>query len=181
MSLYKQYHDKIKHDLKRKLELKNIHQVPKIEKVIVSMWIWSLTTRKGIKDFSDLEDNLKKVTWQKPVIVKSKKSISNFKLREDMPVMIRVTLRGKKAYDFIERLVKMYLPRVRDFQWINPKKFDWKWNYSIWFDSQSIFAELTPEEIKTIHWVQINIVTSCSLDEQAKELFWHVGLIFQNL
>ena len=86
------------------------------------MGIWSLVTRKGIKDFSDLENNLATITWQKPVVVKAKRSVSNFKLREGMPVMLKVTLRKERAYDFLERMIKLYLPRVRDFKWISPRK-----------------------------------------------------------
>jgi len=117
MSLYHDFNTKIKFELKEKLWKKNIHQVPKIDKVIVSMGIGSLATRKWMKDFSDLEKNLMTITGQKPQMIKSKKSISNFKLRENMPMMLKVTLRRDRAYDFIERLVNFVLPRGRDFQW----------------------------------------------------------------
>ena len=102
--------------LKDHLNLKNINQAPKVDKVIVAMGIGSLVTRKGHKDFEEFEKNLIRITGQKPVLIKSKKAISNFKLREGMPVMLKVTLRGERAYDFLDRFCKLVLPRVRDFQ-----------------------------------------------------------------
>lgn len=178
MSLYKEFKQKLRFDLQKKLKKDNIHQVPVVDKVIVAMWIWSLSTRKWVKDFSDLEKNLATFTGQKPYIIKSKKAISNFKLRENMPVMIKVTLRREKAYDFIERLVKLVLPRVRDFSWLSVRKFDWKWNYNIWFPNQWVFAEINPEEITTLQWVQINISTTTTVDSEAKALLQTLGIIF---
>lgn len=116
MSLLKTYKEKLKKGLQKELGVKNIHEVPTLQKAIVSIGIGSLATRKGVKDFKEFEDNLAKITGQKPQMVRSKKAISNFKLREGMPVMLRVTLRREKAYDFVDKLVKIVLPRVRDFQ-----------------------------------------------------------------
>jgi len=101
--------------LKDHLNLKNINQAPKVDKVIVAMGIGSLVTRKGHKDFEEFERNLIRITGQKPVLIKSRKAISNFKLREGVPVMLKVTLRGERAYDFLDRFCKLVLPRVRDF------------------------------------------------------------------
>ena len=112
--------------LKEKLGVKNVNQTPKIDKVIVSIGIGSLATRKSIKDFEEFEKNLKKITGQKPVLIKSKKAISNFKLREGMPVMLKSTLRREKAYDFLDRFVKVVLPRLRDFNGLSTKSFDAK-------------------------------------------------------
>ncbi len=179
MSLYKEFREKIRYELKDKLNKKNIHEVPQIEKVIVSMGIGSLVTRKGIKDFSDLEKNLATITGQKPVIVRAKRSVSNFRLREGMPVMLKVTLRKKRAYDFIERMVKLYLPRVRDFKWVSPRKFDWWWNYNYAFLNQTVFPEIHPDDIKTPMGVQVNIVTTTDSDEEAKILLESLGFIFE--
>jgi large subunit ribosomal protein L5 len=112
--------------LKEKLGVKNVNQTPKIDKVIVSIGIGSLATRKSIKDFEEFEKNLKKITGQKPVLIKSRKAISNFKLREGMPVMLKSTLRRDKAYDFLDRFVKVVLPRLRDFNGLSSKSFDAK-------------------------------------------------------
>ncbi len=179
MSLYKEFKEKIIYDLKEKLNKKNIHQVPKIDKIVVSMGIWSLATRKGVKDFSDLEDNLATITGQKPVLIKAKRSVSNFKLREGMPVMLKVTLRKKRAYDFIERLVKLVLPRVRDFKGVSPRKFDGWGNYSLGFRSQVVFPEIHPDNIKTPMGVQVTISTTTDSDEEAKVLMEHLWFIFE--
>ena len=112
--------------LKEKLGVKNVNQTPKIDKVIVSIGIGSLATRKSIKDFEEFEKNLKKITGQKPLLIKSRKAISNFKLREGMPVMLKSTLRRDKAYDFLDRFVKVVLPRLRDFNGLSSKSFDAK-------------------------------------------------------
>lgn len=178
MSLYTSFKTTGKKQLQEKLGKTNVHEVPVLEKVVVAVGIWSLATRKGVKDFSDIEKNIMTITGQKPHIILSKKSISNFKLREDMPVMLRTTLRGKKAYDFIERLVALVLPRLRDFQWVSNKKFDGRGNYSLWFSSQAVFAEIAPEEVTTNTGVQITIVTSTTVDAEAKTLLQSLGIIF---
>ena len=124
MSLYADFKKNIVKKLQKELGKKNIHEVPKLDKVMVCCGIGSLATRKGIKDFAEIENNLKAITGQKPQLIVAKKSVSNFKLREGMPVMLKVTLRRDRAYDFIERLVHLVLPRVRDFAGLNEKSFD---------------------------------------------------------
>ncbi len=153
--------------------------VPVISKIVVAMGVGSLATRKGVKDFGDLDKNLAAITGQRPQMITSKKSISNFKLREGMPSMLRVTLRREKAYDFVTRLVAYVLPRVRDFSGLSARKFDGKGNYNIGFPSQIIFPELNPEEVGTNMGVQITIVTSTTDDGDAKALLQSLGVIFQ--
>lgn len=178
MSLYTSFKTTGKKQLQEKLGKTNVHEVPVLEKIVVAVGIWSLATRKGVKDFSDIEKNMMAITGQKPHLILSRKSISNFKLREDMPVMLRTTLRGKKAYDFVERMVSLVLPRLRDFQWVSNKKFDGRGNYSIWFSTIGVFAEITPEEITTNIGVQITIVTSTEVDAEAKALLQSLWIIF---
>lgn len=180
MSLYDTFKKTISKDLAKKLGKKNLHQVPTISKIVVSMWIGSLHTRKWVKDFTDLQDNLKSITGQKPYMIRSKQSISNFKLREGMPSMISVTLRGKKAYDFIERLRVLVLPRVRDFNGLNPKSFDKMGNYSIGLKDQSVFPEINYEDLQTLCGLQITIVPTTSVIEESKELLRSLGLVFVN-
>jgi len=180
MSLYDTFHKTIKKDLWAKLGKKNLHQVPAISKVVVSMWIGSLHTRKWIKDFTDLQDNLAIITGQKPFMIKSKQAISNFKLREGMPSMISVTLRGKKAYDFLERLRVLVLPRIRDFNGLNPKSFDKMGNYSIGLKDQSVFPEINYEDLQTLCGLQITIVPTTSSVPESKELMRSLGLVFVN-
>ena len=118
-------------NLQKQLAIKNINAVPKIDKIIVAIGIGSLATRKSVKDFSEFEKILLNLTGQKSRILKSKKAISNFKLREDMPVMLQTTLRRQKAYDFLDRLVKLVMPRMRDFSGFTDKNFDGQGNFSI--------------------------------------------------
>lgn len=168
-----------KSKLQEKLGKWNINEVPVIDKVIVAMWVWSLATRKWVKDFSDLEENMRVITGQHPQMILSKQAISNFKLREDMPSMLRVTLRWQRAYDFIERVVTFVLPRVRDFEGLSERKFDRRWNYNLWLPSQAVFGELTPEDIKTPMWLQINICTTADNDVDSKALLESLWIIFQ--
>ena len=153
---------------KEKLGAKNPNAMPKIEKIVVACGIGSLVTRKGHKDFDEFEKNMIKITWQKPQMIKSRKSISNFKLREWLPVMLRVTLRKKKAYDFIDRFVKLVLPRVRDFSWISEKSFDHQANFNMWLVSYNVFPELNVDDVVTPMGLQITIVTSTKNTELAK-------------
>ncbi len=157
----------------------NIFQVPTLDKVIVAMWIGSLATRKWVKDFSDLEENLRVITGQQPQMILSRKAVSNFKLREWMPAMLRCTLRGERAFDFIERLVTFVLPNVRDFEGLNAKKFDGMGSYNVGLVSQTPFAELTPEDIKTPMGVQITIATTADNDPDAKAYLESLWIIFK--
>lgn len=179
MSLYNTFKSTTKLSLQKSLWKDNIHEVPQIQKIVVSMGIWSLATRKWMKDFSELQENLAIITGQAPHMIYSKTSVSNFKLREWMPVMLRVTLRGKKAYDMIERLVTYVFPRIRDFEWISYKKFDWRGNYSMGLKDYGIFPELNPESIKTPSWLQFTIGTSATNDADAKALLESLWVIFQ--
>lgn len=164
---------------KEKLGTKNPNAMPKVEKVVVACGIGSLVTRKGHKDFEEFERNIIKITWQKPQMIKSKKSISNFKLREWLPVMLRVTLRKKKAYDFIDRLTKLVLPRVRDFSWVTEKLFDNQANFNMWLVNYNVFPELNVDDVVNPMWLQITIVTSTDDKVQAKDLLKWLGLIFK--
>ena len=177
-SLYKKFKEKIRYELKDKLGKKNIHEVPQVDKVIVAMGIGNLATKKGMKDFSDLESNLAKITGQKPVIVKAKKSVSNFKLREGMPVMLKVTLRREKAYDFLERLNTYVFEGVRDFKGIPERKIDAQGNLSFGFKDQTVFAELTPDEITIPQGVQVTISTTSDSKEDTKALLESLGFLF---
>ena len=162
----------------KKLAIKNIHQVPKIDKVIVSIGVGSLHTRKWVKDFSEFEKNLAAITWQKATMVLSKKNVSNFKLREGMPSMLKVTLRGNKAYYFLFKLMSIVLPRVRDFAWLSLKSFDRDGNYSIGLKSYEIFPELHPDNISLSTGIQITINTTSTNKNDTKELMEEFGFVF---
>jgi len=165
--------------LQKQLNIKNINAVPKIDKVIVAIWIGSLATRKSLKDFDEFEKNLFKITGQKPRVFKSKKSISNFKLREDMPVMLQSTLRKQKAYDFLDRFVKLVMPRIRDFSGVYEKNFDGQGNFSLWLPNYNIFPELSLDDVVTSMGLQITIVTTAKDNIQAKALLQGLGFVFK--
>ncbi|GHW02638.1 50S ribosomal protein L5 [candidate division SR1 bacterium] len=165
--------------LKDKLQLKNINETPKIDKVVVSMGIGSLVTRKGHKDFEEFERNLKIITGQKPRMCKSKKSISNFKLREGMPVMLNVTLRKDKALDFIERVTKLVLPRIRDFSGISKKSFDPKGNLNFGIKNYALFPEFAVDAVNIPMGIQITVVSTAGNPEKAQVFLETLGFIFK--
>jgi len=165
--------------LKEKLGIKNINAVPKVEKVVVSVGIGSLATRKSVKDFEEFEKNLKRITGQKASVIKSRKSISNFKLREGIPVMLKVTLRKERAYDFLDRFIKIVLPRMRDFSGLNTKSFDQKGNLNIGLVNYNIFPELGVDDAPTPMGLQITITTTTDDATKAKAMLEAMGVIFK--
>ena len=162
----------------KKIGAKNPHQAPRIDKVIVSIGVGSLHTRKGVKDFSEFEKNLTAITGQKPTMVMSKKNVSNFKLREGMPSMMTVTLRGKRAYYFLFKLMSIVLPRVRDFSGLSVKSFDHHGNYSLGLKTYEIFPELHPDNITLPTGLQVTIATTSDSKEDTKALLEEYGFVF---
>jgi large subunit ribosomal protein L5 len=165
--------------LKEKIDVKNIHQLPKVVKVIVAIGIGSIVTRKGLKDFSEFEKNLMKITGQKPQLIKSRKAISNFKLREGMAVMMRVTLRKHRAEDFIKRVSTLILPRIRDFQGLSAKSFDSQANYSFGLKSYELFPEFGLEDVTIPMGIQMSVVCDSRSKDDTKALLETYGLVFQ--
>ncbi len=165
--------------LQKNLGIKNINAVPKLEKVIVAIGIGSLATRKSVKDFDEFEKVILKITGQKARMIKSKKSISNFKLREGLPVMLQVTLRKQRAYDFVDRFVKLVLPRMRDFSGLSDKSFDNQANYSIWIPNYNIFPELSLDDVTTTMGIQITLVSNSKDPTKTKALMQALGFIFK--
>lgn len=170
----------LRKSLQSKLGLKNLYEVPMIDKVVVAIGIGSLHTRKWVKDFSEFEKNLALITGQKAALVLSRKNISNFKLREGMPSMLRVTLRGAKAYYFLFKLMSIVLPRVRDFNGLSSKSFDNKGNYSLGLQSYALFPELHPDTISLPTGLQITINTSGSDKSHTKALMQEMWFVFQS-
>ncbi len=166
-------------NLQKQLDIKNINAVPKIDKVIVTVGIGSLATRKSLKDFDEFEKIITKITGQKSRVFKSKKAISNFKLREGLPVMLQTTLRKQRAYDFLDRFVKLVMPRIRDFSGLTEKNFDGQGNYSIWLPNYNIFPELSLDDVTTPMGLQITIVTTTKDNAHAKALLQALWFIFK--
>lgn len=169
--------DRVK-SLQKKLDIKNINAVPKVDKVIVAIGIGSLATRKGHKNFEEIEHNLQIITGQKPRMIRSKQAISNFKLRVDMPVMLQVTLRREKAYSFLEKLTKLVLPRERDFEGLTPKKFDNAANYNMGLKSYDVFPEINLDNVTIPVGLQITIVSTTDDKKQAQGLLEELWFIF---
>ena len=177
MSLYDQMKSEIVPALKKDLELKSVLAAPRITKVKINVGIGTLG--KNTKDFSEVIENVSKITGQKPIITKAKIAVSNFKLRKGMPVGIVVTLRGKRAYDLVERLVNIVIPRVRDFRGLSTKAFDGNGNYSIGFKEALVFPEINPDDVTNVHGIQVTIITSAKSDEHGMALLKKIGFPFK--
>jgi len=164
--------------LQKKFNYSSIMQVPKITKICVNKGIGIAVTDKKLVDIG--VDELTTITGQKAVATKSKKAISNFKLRENMPIGARVTLRGNKMYEFLDRLVAVALPRVRDFKGVSDKGFDGRGNYTLGIKEQIIFPEISIDKVSKITGMDITIVTDANSDEESLELLKALGMPFAN-
>ena len=165
--------------LMKKFEYKSVMQAPKLQKICVNRGVNGAVTDKKLVDVA-LEE-LSIITGQKPVATFSKKDISNFKLRKGMPIGARVTLRGEKMYEFLDRLVSVALPRVRDFKGISDKAFDGRGNYTLGVIEQIIFPEIDIDKVNKITGFDITFVTSANTNEEAYELLKELGLPFKNI
>lgn len=163
--------------LRKKLEIENVMETPKIEKVVLNMWIGTYI-RSGNKDYSSLQEHLKLISWQAPTVRYAKKAISNFKLRAWMPVWLCVTLRGDRMYNFLDKLINLVLPRVRDFRGINKNGFDKQWNYNFWIKEHSIFLEVPQDDVIKNHWIQITIKTTAKDKIAGKTLLEYMWFPF---
>ena len=163
--------------LVKELGYKNINEVPKIEKVVINTCLGDI--KDNSKSFNMAVDEIQAITGQKPVIVKAKKSIANFKLREGMKLGAKVTLRGEKMYEFLDKLLSIALPRVRDFKGISDKAFDGKGNYSLGIKEQLIFPEIQYDKIEKVRGFDIVVVTTAKSNDEAKALLSKVGFPFK--
>lgn len=175
--LKKLYLEKSVAELQKELDLKNIHTVPALEKIVVNIGLGRAKDDK--KMFEAAQNTLMRITGQKPIDTFAKVSIASFKLREGNKVGMKVTLRGDRMYEFLDRLINIVLPRLRDFHGVSLKAFDKQGNYSIGLTEQSIFPELSFEETTTQHGLQVVIVTTSNNPEQAKALLTKLGMPFE--
>ncbi|MDR2122201.1 MAG: 50S ribosomal protein L5 [Flavobacteriaceae bacterium] len=173
----KLYNDKIKTALKEEFGYKSIMQVPKLQKIVISQGLGAATADKKIVDYAIEEMTL--IAGQKAVPCLSKKDEAGFKLRKGMPIGAKVTLRGDKMYEFLDRLITSALPRVRDFNGIKADGFDGRGNYTLGITEQIIFPEINIDKIKKIQGMDITFVTSANTDKEAKALLTHFGLPFK--
>ncbi|PCI60762.1 MAG: 50S ribosomal protein L5 [Kordiimonadales bacterium] len=162
------YDETLRASMTEKFGYKNPMQVPKLDKIVINMGVGEGVTDK--KKVTKAADELSVIAGQKPVITRARKSIATFKLREGMPVGTKVTLRGKRMYEFLDRLVTIALPRVRDFRGVNPKSFDGRGNFAMGLKEQIVFPEINYDKVDTIRGMDIIICTTAATDAEAKEL-----------
>ena len=175
--LYETYKQQVVEQLMKGGLYTNRMQVPKVEKVVINMGINSNHEKDVI---NEAQQELATITGQKPVVTKAKKSISNFKVRKDMPVGVKVTLRGSRMYEFLERFFNAALPRIRDFRGVSPRGFDGRGSYTMGVRDQTIFPEVELDKIKHNLGMDVTIVTSANTDAEAKELLKLMGMPFSS-
>lgn len=176
-SIEKLYKETVMAKLKEEFSLSNVMQIPKIEKIVVNMGVGDAIG--NIKVLDAAVDQLSKIVGQRAVVTRAKKSISNFKLREGMPIGCRVTLRGERMYEFFNRLVNIALPRVRDFRGISNKAFDGRGNYTLGVKDMLIFPEVEYNKVDSTRGMNVCIVTNADNNELAKALLSHMGMPFR--
>lgn len=176
MYLKEKYKKEIAPALAKKLGIENVMEIPKLEKVVLNMGIGTFV--KTNKDYSVLKNHLATIAGQAPSVRFAKKAISNFKLKEGTPVGLAVTLRGEAMYNFIEKLINVVLPRVRDFRWINKNSFDKEGNYNFGIREHSIFLEVPSDDVVKNHGLQITVKTTAKSKEAGRELLLNMGFPF---
>jgi len=175
--LQEKYENEIKDALRDKFNYSSIMESPQISKIVVNVGVGDAVDNP--KALDNTVNELSQITGQKPVITKAKKSISNFKLRAGMPIGCKVTLRGKRMYDFFDKLITIALPRVRDFRGVNPKGFDGRGNYTLGVKEQLIFPEVDYDNVGKVRGMDIVIVTSAETDQEGYELLKQLGMPFR--
>ena len=176
--LHEHYRDKVVPELTKKFGYKSTMQVPRITKITVNMGVGESTSDKKILD--NAVGDLTKITGQKPVVTKAKKSIANFKVRVGYPIGCMVTLRGQRMYEFLDRLVSIAMPRIRDFRGVSNRSFDGRGNYSLGVKEQIIFPEIDYDKIDTLRGMNISITTTAKTDDEAKALLAAFRFPFKN-
>lgn len=162
--------------LMKKFSYKSVMQIPKLDKIVIN--VGAGEARENSKAIDAISSDIAAITGQKPMICRAKKSVANFKLREGMPIGVKVTLRGEKMYEFMDRLFNVALPRVRDFRGINPNSFDGRGNYNMGLKEQLIFPEIEFDKVDKVRGMDICFVTTATTDEEARELLAIMGAPF---
>ncbi len=175
--LYRHYLDHVKPALQAQFGFRNPHQIPRIEKVVVNVGIGEAARNQKLLD--SVVEELAAITGQQPVVNRARKSVSNFALREGMPVGVSVTLRKKRMYEFLDRLVSVAIPRVRDFRGLSTRSFDGRGNYTLGIKEQIIFPEVNYDRVEKVHGMDITVVTSTNKDDEAFALLKAMGFPFR--
>jgi large subunit ribosomal protein L5 len=176
--LREKYHSKVVPALTKRFELTNAMQVPRLKQIVLNMGLGAAVANPKIIDAAVGE--LATITGQKPVVTRSKKSIATFKLRAGMPIGVMVTLRRERMWDFMDRLISLALPRVRDFRGVSPRGFDGAGNYTLGVKDQTIFPEIDFDKIDGVRGMNITFVTTAETNEQGRELLTHLGMPFRS-
>ncbi len=176
-TLIEKYKNSVVDILKKEIGYKNSHQIPKVSKVVINVGAGEAI--QNVKCLDVIQEYIGAIAGQKPIVRKAKKSIAGFKLREGMPIGVKVTLRRKRMYDFLERLINTTLPRVRDFNGISAKAFDGSGNYTLGIKEQLVFPEVNYEKIDQVRGMNITIVTTAKSDDEARLLLSSLGLPFR--
>jgi large subunit ribosomal protein L5 len=171
------YQNELVPKLLKELQLRNVMEVPRVEKVVINMGLGEAI--QNVKILESAVEEMSRITGQKAVITRAKKSIAQFKLREEMPIGVMVTLRRDRAYEFLDRLINVALPRVRDFKGVSAKAFDGRGNYTLGIREQLIFPEIDIEQIDKIKGMNVTIVTSARTDEEGRALLTEMGMPFR--
>ena len=171
------YQEKIVPSMMEKFNYKSVMQVPKIEKIVINMGVGDAVQNAKLLD--NAVEELTLIAGQKPVITRAKKSIAGFRLREGMPIGAKVTLRGERMYEFLQKLIRVALPRVRDFRGISNKAFDGRGNYTLGVKEQLIFPEINYDKVNKVRGMDIVVVTTSETDEEARELLTQLGMPFK--
>lgn len=175
--LKEKYVKEITPSLMEKFSYSSVMQTPKVEKIVINMGVGDAVS--NTKNLDKAVEELTVISGQKPVITKAKKSIAGFRLREGMPIGTKVTLRGDRMYDFLDKLVSVSLPRVRDFRGVSKKAFDGRGNYTLGVKEQLIFPEVNYDKVDKVRGMDIVIVTTANTDEESRELLTQLGMPFQ--
>lgn len=176
MSLRTNYNEQLKAALQKELNVKNVHAIPRLKKIVVNVGVGEAATDKHA--IEHVVGDITKITGQKPLICKARKSVSAFKIRAGLPIGVKVTLRGQRAYDFLEKLITVVLPRVRDFKGLNASSLDGRGNLSIGLTDQTLFPEIEYDKIDKIRGLEISINTSAADNTQALAFFKAIGVPF---
>ena len=166
--LQEYYQEKVIPQLRDELELGNVTQIPRITKITLNMGVGEAIGNKKILE--NATDDLRRISGQKPVVTKARKSVANFKVREGWPIGCKVTLRRERMYEFLDRLISVAIPRIRDFRGLSPKSFDGRGNYSMGLKEQIVFPEIDYDKVDAIRGLDVTITTSAATDEQARAL-----------
>ncbi|HCV2032745.1 TPA: 50S ribosomal protein L5 [Staphylococcus aureus] len=175
--LKEKFNTEVTENLMKKFNYNSVMEVPKIDKIVVNMGVGDAVQNSKVLD--NAVEELELITGQKPLVTKAKKSIATFRLREGMPIGAKVTLRGERMYEFLDKLISVSLPRVRDFQGVSKKAFDGRGNYTLGVKEQLIFPEIDYDKVSKVRGMDIVIVTTANTDEEARELLANFGMPFR--